>query len=202
MILSHNDIRKAVDERRIVFDLPLVCDQFKEASVDLRLGFPFTILQKDLHGVKVSVANGLKPIQDANFSTTIDLKEKNALGQAETFTIEPKMFVLAMTYEKVTMPLDMIAMVEGRSTYARVGLSMHQTAPWIQPAFEGQITLEIMNNGPLQIELTPLRDRPCQLTFFQLRSPVHEKKGYGTRESDVYQGQKHPFRRLQKQIPD
>ena len=47
------------------------------------------------------------------------------------------MFVLAMTYEKVTMPLDMIAMVEGRSTYARVGLSMHQTAPWIHPAFEG-----------------------------------------------------------------
>ena len=100
------------------------------------------------------------------------------------------------------MPLDMIAMVEGRSTYARVGLSMHQTAPWIQPAFEGQITLEIMNNGPLQIELTPLRDRPCQLTFFQLRSPVHKKKGYGTRESDVYQGQKHPFRRIQKQLPD
>ena len=202
MILSHNDIRTAVNERRIVFDTPLVCDQFKEASVDLRLGFPFTILQKDLHDVKISVANGLKPIRDANFSRTIDLKEKNALGQAETFTIEPKMFVLAMTHEKVTVPRDMIAMVEGRSTYARVGLSMHQTAPWIQPDFEGQITLEIMNNGPLQIELTPLYDLPCQLTFFQLSSPVPKTESYGSRETDVYQWQKHPFRRLQKQIPN
>lgn len=202
MILSHNDIRKAVDERRIVFDPPLEDKQFGEASVDLRLGFSFTILQKDLHGVKVSVAHGLKLIQDANFSTTIDLKEKNALGQAETFTIEPKMFVLAMTCEKVTMPRNMIAMVEGRSTYARVGLSMHQTAPWIQPGYEGQITLEIMNNGPLQIELTPIIDRPCQLTFFQLSSPVPKTESYGSRETDVYQGQTHPFRRIQKQLPD
>lgn len=165
--------------------------------MDLRLGFPFTLLKEDLSDFKVSVANGLKPIESAKLYLT-DVKKKDAFGQPETFTIKPKMFVLAMTYEKVTVPRDMIAMVEGRSTYARVGLSMHQTAPWIQPAFEGKITLEIINNGPLQIELTPLRDRPCQLTFFQLSSPLHEKKGYGTRESDVYQGQTHPFRRVQK----
>ena len=198
MILSHHDLRTAVKEKRIVFDPPLECDQFKEASVDLRLGFSFTLLKENLPGVKVSVADGIKTIKDAELYRSRDLRERDELGQPETFTIKPKMFVLSMTYEKVTMPLDMIAMVEGRSTYARVGLSVHQTAPWIHPAFEGQITLEIMNNGPLQIELTPIIDRPCQLTFFRLSSPVHEKKGYGTRESDVYQGQKHPFRRIQK----
>ena len=197
MILSHHDLRKAVEENRIVFDPPLEDKQFGETSVDLRLGFSFTIL-KEVENVKVSVANGKNPIGDAGFYLTQDLKEKNALGQAETFTIEPKMFVLAMTRERVTMPLDMIAMVEGRSSYARVGLSMHQTAPWIHPAFEGKITLEIMNNGPLPIELTPMTDKPCQLTFLQLSSPLHKKKGYGTRESDVYQGQIHPFKRVQK----
>lgn len=106
--------------------------------MDLRLGFSFTLLKEDLHGVKVSLANGIKPIEAAGFYLTRDLKEKDELGQSETFTLKPKMFVLAMTYEKVTMPLDMIDMVEGRSTYARVGLSVHQTAPWIHPAFEGQ----------------------------------------------------------------
>lgn len=203
MILSHQDLRTAIKENRIVFDPPLEEDkQIKEASVDLRLGFSFTLLKKDLHGFKVSVADGLNPIKDAELYRSRDLRERDELGQPETFTIKPKMFVLAMTYEKVTMPLDMIAMVEGRSTYARVGLSMHQTAPWIQPAFEGQITLEIMNNGPLQIELTPMTDKPCQLTFFRLSSPVPKKESYGSRETDVYQGQTHPFKRLQKQIPN
>ena len=170
--------------------------------MDLRLGFSFTLLKENLHGVKVSLANGIKPIEDAGFYLTRDLEEKDKLGQPETFTLKSKMFVLAMTYEKVTVPLNMIARIEGRSTYARVGLSMHQTAPWIQPGYEGQITLEIMNNGPLQIELTPIHDRPCQLTFFQLSSPVPKTESYGSRETDVYQGQTHPFKRLQKQIPN
>lgn len=138
MILSHRDLRKAVDEKRIAFDPPLECDQFREASVDLRLGFSFTLLKENLPGVKVSVADGIKTIKDTELYRSRDLRERDELGQPETFTIKPKMFVLAMTYEKVTMPLDMIAMVEGRSTYARVGLSVHQTAPWIHPAFEGQ----------------------------------------------------------------
>jgi dCTP deaminase len=84
----------------------------------------------------------------------------------------------------------MIAMVEGRSTYARVGLSMHQTAPWIQPGWNGQITLEIRNSGPLKIELTPLIDMPCQLTFFQLSSELAEAAAYGSRSGDVFQNQK------------
>ena len=172
--------------------------QFGEASVDLRLGFCFFNLREDLHGVKVSLADGIKTIAAADFSRKIELEEKDKFGQLETFTLESGKFILAMTHEEVSVPRDMIARVEGRSTYARVGLSVHQTAPWIQPAFEGQITLEIMNNGPLPIELTPLRDRPCQLTFFRLSSPLPKKESHGSRETDVYQGQTHPFRRIQK----
>ena len=88
------------------------------------------------------------------------------------------------------MPRNLIAMVEGRSTYARVGLSMHQTAPWIQPGWNGQITLEIRNSGPLKIELTPLIDMPCQLTFFQLTTELAESKAYGSRPTDLFQNQK------------
>lgn len=75
MILSQHDIRKAVEERRIVFDPPLECDQFKEASVDLRLGFSFTLLKENLPGVKVSVADGIKTIKDAELYRARDLEK-------------------------------------------------------------------------------------------------------------------------------
>ena len=101
---------------------------------------------------------------------------------------------LAQTYEKIKVPRNMIARVEGRSTYARVGLSMHQTAPWIQPGWSGQIILELMNNGPLSIKLTPTIDRPCQLTFFRLTSELSEEHAYGAKAGDTYQDQVHPLK--------
>lgn len=198
MVLSQPDIRKAVEDGRIAFSPVLEDDQWGEASVDLRLGFSFTVLRKDLAGVKISVADGLRTLGVGDFWRTKELREKDELGKAETYTVEPGEFVLAMTHERVTVPRDMIALIEGRSTYARVGLSMHQTAPWIQPGWDGQIILEIMNNGPLQIELTPLKDRPCQLTFFTLSSHVPEDMAYGARETDVYQRQTHPLKHGQR----
>ncbi|MEO7143055.1 MAG: hypothetical protein ABI165_06070, partial [Bryobacteraceae bacterium] len=102
--------------------------------------------------------------------------------------------VLGMTYESVSIPLDLIGLVEGRTTYARVGLSMHQTAPWIQPGWNGPIILEIINSGTLEIELTPLIDRPCQLSFLKLDKALPKSLRYGGRATDVYQGQRHPFK--------
>ena len=193
MVLSQPDIRKAVEAGEIVFSPALEDDQWGQASIDLRLGFRFTALQKR-SGVKVSLAAGSQTLGAGGFWKTLDLKPEDALGKPETHTVDPGEFVLAMTHERVTVPRNMIARIEGRSTYARVGLSMHQTAPWIQPGWDGQITLEIMNNGPFQIELTPLKDRPCQLTFFPLSSPVPEDMAYGARETDAYQRQTHPLK--------
>lgn len=198
MVLSQPDIQKAVEDGHISFSPALEDNQWGEASVDLRLGCSFTVLRNDLTGVKVSVANGLRTLGVGDFWRTKELQEKDDLGKAETYTVDPGEFVLAMTHERVTVPRNMIALIEGRSTYARVGLSMHQTAPWIQPGWDGQIILEIMNNGPLQIELTPLKDRPCQLTFFTLSSPLPEDMAYGARKTDVYQGQTHPLRHERK----
>jgi dCTP deaminase len=102
--------------------------------------------------------------------------------------------VLALTHESITVPNNLIALVEGRSTYARVGLSMHQTAPWIQPGWSGPIVLEIANHGQIPIKLTPLIDRPCQLTFLQLKSPVPKSLAYGSRKTDTYKDQAHPLK--------
>jgi len=199
MVLSQPDLRAAVKARKIVFAPALEEDQWGEASVDLRLGSSFTQL-KALPGMKISIAQGLRSLGAAGFWQTIELPEFNTLGQRETFSLGPGEFVLAMTYERVTVPRDMIALIEGRSTYARVGLSMHQTAPWIQPGWSGPIVLEMMNNGPLVIELTPLIDRPCQLTFFRLSKPLPKRLTYGSRSTDVYQHQTHPLKHDQKRL--
>lgn len=185
MILSQKDLRKAVKSGKIAFTPQLDEDQWGEASVDLRLGRQFTWYREDISGVTLSVAAGLGSIGDLNLWRT---------EERESYDLLPGKLVLALTYEAVTVPNNLIARVEGRSTYARVGLSMHHTAPWIQPGWkESPIVLEISNHGRIPIKLTPLIDRPCQLTFFELKSVLDASQAYGSRKSDRYQGQKHPL---------
>lgn len=187
MILAQAEIREAVDKGEIVFNPPLQEKQWGEATINLRLGTKFTKL-KPAKGVKLSMANGIGAISDSGLWIEQDYGV-DAFGKKQAFCLEPDEFVLALTHEHIQMPRNLIAMVEGRSTYARVGLSMHQTAPWIQPGWGGRITLEIRNSGPLNIELTPLDDMPCQLTFFRLSSEVPEISAYGSRSSNYFQNQ-------------
>lgn len=188
MILSQPQIREAVESGAIRFDPPLEKRQWGEASIDLRLGLKFTKL-KAAPGVTLSMTKGIGVVADSGLWVEKTLNRKNEFDQPETFRLGPNEFILAQTYERIWMPNHLIAMVEGRSTYARVGLSMHQTAPWIQPGWNGQITLEIRNSGPLNIELTPIEDMPCQLTFFTLSSALAEDVAYGSRSTDVFQNQ-------------
>lgn len=134
------------------------------------------------------MAHGIGAISDSGLWVEEDFG-LDSFGKKRTFCLEPNEFVLALTHERIQMPRNLIAMVEGRSTYARVGLSMHQTAPWIQPGWGGKITLEIRNSGPLNIDLTPLDDMPCQLTFFRLTSEVPEASAYGSRATNLFQNQ-------------
>lgn len=193
MILARTELEKAVRDGTIGFTPKLEERQFGEASIDLRLGHSFTVFKTGFDGLSVSVAKGLKTIGNLGIWATKVLKDRDELGHQEVFKLEPGKLVLALTLESVSIPKDMIALIEGRSTYARVGLSMHQTAPWIQPGWSGQIVLEIMNHGPLTIELTPGVDRPCQLTFFRLTSEVPDEFAYGSRVGDRYKDQKHPL---------
>ncbi len=192
MILSQVNLRAAVKAGDIEFTPALEERQWGEASVDLRLGFSFTRLEES-PGLIISVSDGLGALGRSGFFTTKELKSKDEFGDPESFVLHPRNFILAMTFESIRVPKNMIALIEGRSTYARVGLSMHQTAPWIQPGWSGPIILEMMNNGPLDIKLTPLIDRPCQLTFFELKTELPSEMAYGSRESDAYQDQKHPL---------
>jgi dCTP deaminase len=193
MILSQIDIRRAVEAGEIGFSPSLEEKQWGEASVDLRLGFQFTKLQDVGGHSSISVADGLDLIARMGLWSTKTLRERDEHGNVEQYPLPPKEFVLAMTHESIKVPRNMIALVEGRSTYARVGLSMHQTAPWIQPGWDGPIVLEIMNNGPIRIALTPLIDRPCQVRFFELKTELPPDALYGARPTDRYQRQTHPL---------
>jgi dCTP deaminase len=185
MILSQKDLRQQVKAGKISFSPALEETQWGEASIDLRLGRQFTTYRKDIKGITLSVAGGLGSLGDLNLWNTQEL---------DSFDLAPGELVLALTHESIRIPKNLIGLVEGRSTYARVGLSMHQTAPWIQPGWSGPIVLEIANHGQIPIKLTPLIDRPCQLTFMQLKSPVPASMAYGSRPTDRYKDQKHPLR--------
>lgn len=185
MILSQKDIRRLVKANKIAFDPELEETQWGEASVDLRLGSQFTWYRKGMDGVTLSVAGGLGTLGSLNLFET---------EERDSYDLIPGELVLALTHESVKVPNNLIARVEGRSTYARVGLSMHHTAPWIQPGWEGPIVLEISNHGSIPIKLTPLKDRPCQLSFLELKSAVPASIAYGSRPTDKYQRQKHPLK--------
>jgi dCTP deaminase len=193
MILSQADIRKEVEAGQIVFSPQLEERQWGEASIDLRLGFQFTKF-KEVSGITISVADGLSAVGRLNLWDTKELQPKDQFGRPEFFELHPGEFVLALTYESIKIPEHLIGLVEGRSTYARLGLSMHQTAPWIQPGWNGPIVLEIANHGRIVIKLTPMIDRPCQLTFFELKSKVPPEHAYGSRETNRFQGQTHPLK--------
>ena len=190
-ILSRREIRTAVDRGEIKFEPMPTQEQWGEASIDLRLGFKFTMLKKSK--VKFPLAGGISAVAESGLWVEKTLKKVDSFGQKECHCLEPTNFLLALTYEHIWMPRHLIGRVEGRSSYARVGLSIHQTAPWIQPGWDGQITLEFFNSGPLRLELTPVEDMPCQLTFFYLSSELTEEEAYGSRPGDTFQHQKSPL---------
>lgn len=111
------------------------------------------------------------------------------------YELEPGGFVLGQTLETVAMPSDLMALVEGRSSWARVGLSVHMTAPKIDPGFKGNVTLEIANMGTATVRLQAQEDEPAQLLFMQLSKPLDSEDLYGADAADVFQGQTDPIPR-------
>ena len=101
--------------------------------------------------------------------------------------------MLAQTLEKVKMPTDLAGLVEGRSSWARMGVSIHITAPKIDPGFDGNITLEMANFGSLPIELVAEEDTPAQLILFKVTTPLEATEAYGTRQGDNFQNQTSPI---------
>lgn len=148
MIISDSTLRKYLSDGTIVVE-PLKDYQVQPASIDLRLGNNFLVL--DEHHMEV---------------ITMDEPIKYREITKEDIIVPPKSFVLATTMEFIKLPHDMTAFVEGRSSIGRMGLFI-QNAGWVDPGFEGEITLEIFNANSLPIKLTAGR-RICQLVFAQM----------------------------------
>ena len=184
-VLSRPDLLRYIDGRRIRFDPPIRLECIAQVSVDLRLGRKFTWFRAPpgyLPAIHV----------DPPVWTSADLWEHK---EQATYRLEPGQFVLALTLERVYIPHDLVAIVEGRSTYARIGVTVHVTAPKIDPGFDASITLEMANFGKVAVELRAEIDMPAQLLFFQLSTPIAKTELYGSREGDRFKSQTDPIPR-------
>lgn len=175
MVLSDRDIRDRIENGNLVIE-PYEPDNVEPASVDLRLGSDHKFVGKD--------DSVFEPIVDAESGTDDGLVYENI--DESPLLVPPETFILTTTLERVEIPDDLVAHVLGRSSLGRLGISVHQTAGYIDPGFNGQITLELSNHGPAIVSLSP-GQRICQIVFEELSSPAAEPYGH---EKSQYQGQR------------
>lgn len=148
MILSDTTLKKMIDAGSLVVE-PLVENSIQPASIDCRLDSNFLVVEdRNMHTIDLNSEILYREIED------------------EFITIPPNSFLLATTMERVKLPDDLTAFVEGRSSIGRMGLFI-QNAGWVDPGFEGQITLELYNANSLPIRLQAGR-RICQLVFCKM----------------------------------
>lgn len=148
MILSDGTIRQYLKEGQLKIE-PIIEEQIQPASVDLRLGNHF-----------------LKVDENTVESMSLDKEIKYLQFTSDEVIIPPHSFLLATTLEYIKLPNNLTAFVEGRSSIGRIGLFI-QNAGWVDPGFEGEITLELYNANRLPIKLTAGR-RLCQLVFAEM----------------------------------
>ncbi|MCI6774590.1 dCTP deaminase [Methanobrevibacter boviskoreani] len=179
-ILSDKDLKKCIEDGKIVID-PLTDEkQIQPSSIDMRIGDEFKVF-------RVIRKPFIDPKDDDDIASYM---ESLTVEDGEAFIIHPNEFALATTYEYVKVPDDLVARVEGRSSMGRLGVTMHVTAGYIDPGFEGKITLEISNIGAMPVALYP-GQRVCQLVFETMTTPAEKPYGHPDRNSK-YMGQKSP----------
>ena len=174
MLLSDVDIRKALANRAILIEPPPEDRQIQSASLDIHLGTSFARWMGP--GGLLNVATG-------------ELRGAEAMirWEAERQELEPLSFMLAVTKERITLRNAIGAHVDGRSTKARCGLVVHATAGFIDPGWDGEITLELFNMSPHTLVLTAGMSI-AQLVFQPLSSPCERPYGHPGLGSK-YQGQ-------------
>ncbi len=177
MIFSDKDLKLAIKERRLFFSPKLDKDQIGPASIDLRLDNIFKFFRID----KFSFLDTKQPLPK-NFMDEVRLKD------SERFIIHPGSFILAGTKEYVGVGEDIVATVEGKSSLARMGILVH-TAGFIDPGFEGNITLEISNQSNVPVALYP-NMYICQIAVSPLSSKAETP--YGKRKKSLYYKQRGP----------
>jgi len=177
MLLSDRDIAAEIDAGRVKVE-PFEPKMIQPSSVDVRLDRFFRVFENHKYSV-------IDPSIEQS-----ELTREVAVAGGEHFILHPGEFVLASTYEVITLPDDIAGRLEGKSSLGRLGLLTHSTAGFIDPGFSGHITLELSNVANLPVKLFPGM-KIGQLCLIRLSSPAQHPYGsaiYGSR----YQGQRGP----------
>jgi dCTP deaminase len=176
VVLSDRTIRRLLSEGRIGID-PYDASLVQPSSVDVRVDRYFRVFRNS----RYPYINVKEAQEDLTELVEVD---------GEPFILHPGEFVLGSTLERVTLPDDLVARLEGKSSLGRLGLLIHSTAGFIDPGWDGHVTLELSNVANLPI--TIYRGMKIgQLSFVQLTEPAETPYGSGTIGSK-YQGQQGP----------
>ncbi len=177
VILSDRSIKEELDAGRIVIE-PLKDDSIQPSSVDLHVDRWFRVFRN-------------------HTSRVIDVKEDQAdltelveVGEDDAFILHPGEFALGSTAERVALPDDLVARLEGKSSLGRLGLLIHSTAGFVDAGWDGHLTLELSNVANLPITLYPGM-RIGQISFLRMTTPADRPYGSGELGSK-YRGQRGP----------
>jgi dCTP deaminase len=177
MLLSDRDIRAEVAAERLILE-PWDQDLIQPSSIDVRLDRFFRVFENHRY---------------PHIDPAVEQPDLTRLVEPEgddCFILHPGEFVLASTYEVISLPDDMASRLEGKSSLGRLGLLTHSTAGFIDPGFSGHVTLELSNVATLPIKLWPGM-KIGQLCLFRLTSPAEFP--YGSQQhGSRYQGQRGP----------
>lgn len=176
MILSDRDILKYIKKKNIVVS-PFKRKNIQPSTLDIELSNEFRVFQNYDVGI-------IDTREVSDVSKLVKIKKDGS------FIVHPGEFILGSTIEKIKLPNDIAATIEGRSSLGRIGLIIHATAGYIDPGFSGKVTLEMSNISNLPIKLYPGM-RIGQIAFFMMSTPVDTP--YGSKElGSKYQNQKGP----------
>ena len=177
MVLSDRDIRIALEQKRITIE-PLQDSDSQPASVDVHLDKKILVFR-----------NSRRPFIDIHEDVS-DLTEMVEIKEGTPFILHPGEFVLGSTLESIGLPDDLVARLEGKSSLGRIGLLIHSTAGYVDPGWNGNLTLELSNVNNLPVTLY-YGMKIGQISFTELSSP--SDRPYGSADlGSKYQGQKEP----------
>ena len=177
LVLSDRSIREALAAGRLEIE-PLAEDALQPASVDIRLDRQFRVFRNH----RESYIDVREPVGD--------LTEVEQVEDDEPFVLHPGEFVLGSTLERVRLGPDLVARVEGKSSLGRLGLLVHATAGYVDPGWDGHLTMELSNVANLPTRLY-FGMKIGQLSFLELTTPA--ERPYGSPElRSKYQGQTGP----------
>lgn len=165
MVLSDVDIGKEIRAGRLKFDPPIDEKRIGSSSIDLLLHEDLTILPKSQEQGMI-----VAPGPTTNIMRIVTKHSKSEAIPDGIYQLQPHHLILGRTVEQVHLPDDLAARVEGKSSLARLGLSVHMTAPTVMAGFQGYLVLEMYNAGPFTIQLTHKMEI-AQLILERLETP-------------------------------